>query len=204
MDNLTPKQKKLLDLLSDEIRTKGLPPSISEIASSLKLKSKNGVVKLLKALEAKGHIERSGKARGIEVLNSEGEPVSRGLVSIPLLGRITAGLPMLAEEQIEDWLNLPTSLVSGRKDVFLLKVQGLSMKDAGILDGDLVLVKQQHDSNPNDIVVALLHDEATVKRLIKKDNKFYLKAENKDYPNIYPKDEWSIQGKVIGVIRKMD
>ncbi len=204
MNELTPKQKQLLDLLTDEIRSKGLPPSISEIARGLRLKSKNAVAKLLRALEEKGFIKRSGKARGIEVLDPEGEPISRGLFSVPLLGRITAGLPMLAEEQIEDWLNLPASLIRGRKDVFLLKVQGMSMKDAGILNGDLVIVKQQKIADINDIVVALLDDEATVKRLVKKDSKFYLKAENKDYPNIYPEHEWSIQGKVIGVIRRME
>lgn len=204
MHNLSPKQQKLLDLLTEEIRTKGLPPSISEIATSLRLKSKNAVAKLLNTLEAKGYIRKSGKARGIEVLNPFGEPISRGLISVPLLGRITAGLPMLAEEQIEDWLNLPVSLIRGRKDAFLLKVQGMSMKDAGILNGDLVLVKQQKIAEVNDIIVALLEDEATVKRLVKKDNKFYLKAENKEYPNIYPEHEWSIQGKVIGVIRRME
>ena len=204
MEELTPKQKQLLDLLSDEIQKKGLPPSLSEIASGLKLKSKNAVAKLLRILEDKGYIRRSGKARGIEVLNPEGEPLSRGLMSIPIIGRVTAGLPMLAEEQIEDWLNLPASLIKGRKDVFLLKVQGYSMKDAGILDKDLVIVKQQKIAEINDIVVALLEDEATVKRLVKKDGRFYLKAENKEYPNIYPEHEWSIQGKVIGVIRRME
>jgi repressor LexA len=204
MNELTSKQKQLLDLLTDEIRTKGLPPSLSEIARSLKLKSKNGVAKLLRILEDKGYIRRSHKARGIEVLNPDGEPMGLGLISVPLIGRITAGLPMLAEEQIEDWLNLPASLIRGRKDVFLLKVQGLSMKDAGILNGDLVIVKQQKIAEVNDIVVALLEDEATVKRLVKTDNKFYLKAENKDYPNIYPEHEWSIQGKVIGVIRRLE
>jgi repressor LexA len=203
MEQLTPKQKQLLDHLTDEIRSSGLPPTISEIALSLKLKSKNAVAKLLNALEAKGYIKKSGKARGIEVLNEEGHAVSRGMFSVPLLGRITAGLPMLAEEQIEDWLNLPTSLVRGRKDVFLLKVHGMSMKDAGILDGDMVIVKQQKLAEVNDIVVALLEDEATVKRLVKKDNKYYLKAENKDYPNIFPEHDWSIQGKVIGVIRQL-
>jgi repressor LexA len=204
MNELTPKQKNLLDYLSDEIRSKGLPPSISEIALALRVKSKNAVSKLLKSLESKGYIKTTGKARGIEVLNPEGEPLGRGMMSIPLLGRITAGIPMLAEEQIEDWLNLPVSLIRGRKDVFLLKVQGMSMKDAGILNGDLVLVKQQKIADINDIVVALLEDEATVKRLVKKDNKFYLKAENKEYPNIYPEHEWSIQGKVVGVIRQIN
>lgn len=204
MQELTPKQKQLLDLLSDEIRTQGLPPSISEIAKGLKLKSKNAVSKLLKSLEEKGFIRRSSKARGIEVLNPEGEAMGLGMISLPVIGRVTAGLPMLAEEQIEDWLNLPSSLVRGRKDVFLLRVQGRSMKDAGILDGDLVIVKQQKLAEINEIVVALLDDEATVKRLVKKDNKFYLKAENKEYPNIYPEHEWSIQGKVIGVIRRLE
>jgi len=204
MEELTPKQKQLLDLLSHEIQQKGLPPSLSEIATALKLKSKNAVAKLLRILEDKSYIRRSGKARGIEVLNPEGEPLGRGLMSVPLIGRITAGMPMLAEEQIEDWLNLPASLIKGRKDVFLLRVQGMSMKDAGILDKDLVIVKQQKLADLNDIVVALLDDEATVKRLVKKDGRFYLKAENKEYPNIYPEHEWSIQGKVIGVIRRLE
>jgi repressor LexA len=204
MNELTPKQQQLLELLTDEIRTKGLPPSISEIAKGLKLKSKNAVAKLLRVLEDKGYIRRSSKARGIEVLNPEGDPIGLGLMSVPVIGRITAGLPMLAEEQIEDWLNLPVSLVRGRKDVFLLKVMGMSMKDAGILDKDLVIVKQQKIADINDIVVALLEDEATVKRLVKKDGRFYLKAENKEYPNIYPEHEWSIQGKVIGVIRRLE
>src|SRR5690606_38933641 len=118
-------------------------------------------------------------------------------ISLPLIGRVTAGLPMLAEEQIEDWLNLPASLVRGRKDVFLLRVMGMSMKDVGIMDKDLVIVKQQKIAEPNDIVVALLDDEATVKRLVKgkpgEGSAFYLKAENKEYPNIYPEHEWSIQ-----------
>ena len=106
MDELTPKQKQLLDLLTDEIREKGLPPSISEIAAGLKLKSKNAVAKLLRILEDKGYIRRSSKARGLEVLNQQGDPVGLGMISLPLLGRITAGLPMLAEEQIEDWARI--------------------------------------------------------------------------------------------------
>jgi repressor LexA len=204
MKDLTDRQQELLEYLKDQIQTAGLPPSVSEIAKALKLKSKNAVVKLLRVLEEKSLIKRSSKARGIEVLNQEGEPISRGLLSIPLLGRITAGVPMLAEEQIEDWLKLPVDLIKNRKDCFLLRVMGMSMKDAGILDKDLVLVKQQKIAEPGNIVVALLEDEATVKRLVKKNNKFFLKAENKDYPNIYPEHEWSIQGKVIGVIRNLE
>jgi repressor LexA len=204
MNKLTPKQHALLEYLSDQIRTAGLPPTVSEMAAALKLKSKNAVAKLLRILETKGYIRKSGKARGIEVLNPEGEPLSRGMMSLPLIGRVTAGMPMLAEEQIEDWMNVPTSLIKERKNVFILKVQGMSMKDAGILDGDLVLVKQQKVGEPGDIVVALIEDEATVKRLVKQNGKVFLKAENPAYPNIYPVHEWSIQGKVIGVIRKLE
>jgi repressor LexA len=204
MNELTPKQKNLLDYLKDQIQTNGLPPSMSEMATALKLKSKNAVSKLLKALVSKGFVRTTGKARGIEVLDKAGEPVGRGLMSVPVIGRVTAGLPMLAEEQIEDWLSLPVDLVRGKKDVFLLKVQGDSMKDAGILNGDLVLVRQQKIVEPGNIVVALLEDEATVKRLVKNNGRYYLKAENKAYSNIYPENEWSIQGKVIGLIRKME
>ncbi|MBI2607221.1 MAG: transcriptional repressor LexA [Candidatus Doudnabacteria bacterium] len=214
MKELNHKQKKLLEFITDEIQGRGLPPSVSEMAAYLKVKSKNAVAKMLNVLEDSGLIRRSGKARGVEVLTAQGSVVSRGLINLPIIGRITAGLPMLAEEQIEDWLNLPTSLIKGRKDVFLLRVQGMSMKDAGILEKDLVLVKQQKIAEPGDIVVALLEDEATVKRLVKstkggsasggKDTKFFLKAENKAYPNIYPEHEWSIQGKVIGVVRNLE
>src|SRR5262245_17858594 len=116
MNELTKKQQELLNHLRHEIQEKGLPPSISEIAKSLRVKSKNAVAKLLRILETKGYIRRSGKARGIEVLNPDGEPLGLGQISVPLLGRITAGLPMLAEEQIEDWLNLPTTLIRNRKD----------------------------------------------------------------------------------------
>ncbi|MGE5298195.1 MAG: transcriptional repressor LexA [Acidobacteriaceae bacterium] len=203
MDDLTDKQKNLLNYLTDEVQTNGLPPTVSEIGKALGLKSKNAVAKLLKCLEQKGFVKISGKARGIEVLNGEGEPICRGLVSVPLLGRITAGMPMLAEEQVEDWLNLPLTMAR-KKDTFLLKVQGMSMKDAGILDKDMVLVKMQNEAKPNDIVVALLHDEATVKRLVKNGNSYFLKAENEEYPNIYPREEWTIQGKVISVIRKLE
>ena len=123
---------------------------------------------------------------------------------MPLLGHIQAGSPHLAEEQIEEWINLPTSLIKGRRDVFLLKVRGDSMINAGIYEGDLVIVRPTRDVKNNDIVVALLHDEATVKRFIQIKNRAYLKAENPDHKNIYPKEEWMVQGKVVGVIRNLE
>lgn len=204
MQELTEKQQKLLSFIIAEIRDKSLPPSVSEMAGFLKVKSKNAVSKLLNQLEEKEYITTSGKARGINVLNTLGESIQKGLFSVPILGSIQAGLPTLAEENIEDWVNLPQTLIKNRRDVFLLRVRGDSMKNAGIFEGDLVIVKPTKDVKHGDIVVALLHDEATVKRLIKIQNRVYLKPENENYKNIYPQDEWTVQGKVVGVIRQLE
>lgn len=201
---ITSRQKELLQYIVRQVRDHNLPPSVSEMAEYLKVKSKNAVAKLLKSLEDNGYIKIDGRARGITVLDALGETLEKGMIRVPLLGRIQAGGPMLAEEQIEDWVNLPQTLVKGRRDVFLLKVRGESMINAGIYEGDLVIVRPTKEAKNNDIVVGLLHDEATVKRLIYVKNRAYLKAENPDFPNIYPKEEWSIQGKVVGVIRNLE
>jgi len=203
-NEITDRQKQLLSFIVQQIRDHKLPPSISEMATYLKVKSKNAVAKLLNALESEGFIKISGKARGIEVLNALGESLQKGLIRVPLLGHIQAGSPHLAEEQVEEWINLPSSLIKNRRDVFLLKVRGDSMVNAGIYEGDLVIVRPTKDVRNNEIVVALLHDEATVKRFIQIKNRAYLKAENPDYKNIYPKEEWMIQGKVVGVIRSLE
>lgn len=203
-EEITKRQKELLSFIVQQIRNHSLPPSISEMATFLKVKSKNAVAKLLDALEEDGFIKTSGKARGIEVLNSLGESLQKGLVAVPLLGHIQAGSPHLAEEHIEEWINLPQTLIKSRRDVFLLRVRGDSMVNAGIYEGDLVIVRPTKEVRNNDIVVALLHDEATVKRFIQIKNRAYLKAENPDYKNIYPKEEWMVQGKVVGVIRSLE
>jgi repressor LexA len=202
--SITDRQKELLKFIVREIRERNMPPSISEMAEFLEVKSKNAVAKLLNSLEDGGYIKTSGKARGITVLNSLTDSISKGLIRVPLLGSIQAGTPHLAEEYIEEWINLPQSLVKGRRDVFLLKVRGDSMINAGIHEGDLVIVRPTHEVKNNDIVVALLHDEATVKRFVQIKNRAYLKAENPDYQNIYPKEEWMVQGKVVGVIRNLE
>lgn len=202
--NITSRQRELLKFIIQQVRDHDLPPSISEMARHLKVKSKNAVAKLLDALEHQNLIKTSGKARGIEVLDSLGESLQKGLISVPLLGNIQAGVPMLAEEQVEEWINLPQTLIKNRRDVFLLKVRGNSMTGAGIYEGDLVIVRPTKDARNNDIVVALLHDEATVKRFVQIKNRAYLKAENPDYKNIYPKEEWMVQGKVVGVIRSLE
>lgn len=202
--NLSDKQEKLLNFIISEVREQNMPPSISEMADYLKVKSKNAVAKLLDQLEQKGYIRTNGKARGIQILNSIGRSIQKGMVAAPILGSIQAGLPTVAEQYIEDWINLPETLVKSRRDVFLLRVRGDSMKDAGILEGDLVIVKPTKDVKNKEIVVALLHDEVTVKRFIKIQNRAYLKPENENYKNIYPQEEWTVQGKVVGVIRNLD
>lgn len=202
--NITDRQKELLKFIVKQIREHNLPPSVSEMATFLKVKSKNAVAKLLDSLEDQGYIETDGRARGIRVLDSLGEMLEKGMVRVPLLGRIQAGSPHMAEEHVEEWVNLPQTLIKGRRDVFLLKVRGDSMINAGIYEGDLVIVRPTKEAKNNDIVVALLHDEATVKRFIQIKNRAYLKAENPEYKNIYPKEEWMIQGKVVGVIRNLE
>lgn len=202
--SITDRQKQLLHFIIRQVREYNLPPSISEMAEHLKVKSKNAVAKLLDALESEGYIRTSGKARGIEILKTLGESLEKGLISVPLVGNVQAGSPHLAEEQIEEWINLPTSLIRGRRDVFLLKVRGESMINAGIYEDDLVIVRPTKDVKHNDIVVALLHDEATVKRFIQIKNRSYLKAENPKFKDIYPKEEWMVQGKVVGVIRQLE
>lgn len=201
---ITDRQKELLQFIIKQVREYNLPPSVSEMATYLKVKSKNAVAKLLKSLEEQGYVRIDGRARGITVLDSIGEVLDKGLIRVPLLGRIQAGSTHWAEQQIEEWINLPQTLVKGRRDVFLLKVRGDSMTNAGIFDGDLVIVRPAREVRNNDIVVALLHDEATVKRFVQIKNRAYLKAENPDYKNIYPKEEWTVQGKVVGVIRNLE
>ncbi len=203
-EQLTDRQKELLQFIIKQVREYSLPPSISEMATHLKVKSKNAVAKLLNCLERDGYIKINGKARGIEVLKTLGESLNKGFISVPLLGSIQAGSPHLAEEHIEEWINLPQNLIKGRRDVFLLRVRGDSMINAGIFEGDLVIVRPTKEAKNNEIVVALLHDEATVKRFIQIKNRAYLKAENPSYKNIYPKEDWMIQGKVVGVIRNLE
>lgn len=202
--SITDRQKQLLQFIVKQIRDHSLPPSLSEMAEYLEVRSKNAVAKLLDGLVEGGYIETNGKARGIKVLNSLSDSLQSGLVRVPILGSIQAGSPHLAEEFVEEWVNLPQTLIKGRRDVFLLRVRGDSMINAGIHEGDLVIVRPTREAKNNDIVVALLHDEATVKRFVQIKNRAYLKAENPDYANIYPKEEWMIQGKVVGVIRNLE
>lgn len=204
MDNLNSRQSKLLNFIKYTLSDRGFPPTISEMAKAVGVKSKNAVVKMLRKLELLRLIERDSTARGVRILNPEGDFLGSNEFSAPLVGTVPAGTPILAEENVETWVNLPNTLVKQRKDVFLLKVRGESMKDAGILDGDLVIVSPRREVSSRDIVVGMIEGEATVKRYIEIEGRKYLKAENPKYKNIYPSTEWTIAGKVVGVIRQME
>jgi len=201
---LTSSQKKLLDFLKDFIRKKGFPPTLREIASHFGLKGPKAPQKTLSILERKGYIKKvPGESRAIEVLGSL--QALGQTISLPIVGRVRAGEPILALENIEGYINFDRSMVSS-EDVFLLRVQGDSMIEAHIQDGDFALVKPQRDADNGEIVVALIEDEATIKRIFKKRDLIRLEPANpKMEPIVVRKGEKkvAIVGKVIGIFRKL-
>jgi repressor LexA len=196
------KQKRILDFIKDEIRAKGYPPSVREICDAVGLKSTSTVHGYLERLEKKGYIRRDPtKPRAIEILDDTSYISQKELVNVPVVGRVTAGQPILAVENIEDTFPLPVERLHN-SDVFMLSIKGESMLGAGIFDGDYVIVKQQSTAKNGDIIVALIEDEATVKTFYKEADHFRLQPENPAMDPILTK-EVSILGKVIGVIRFM-
>lgn len=203
MKKITQRQQTTLDIITSSIREKGYPPTLKELAAALGVSSRNSAVKHLAALTKKKYIVwENNKARGIRLLEKAGGLGAEQEVRLPLVGAVTAGVPMLAEENIERYISVPHSLVRSHNRHFLLKVQGESMKDAGILNKDLVIVRSQATANPGDVVVALIESEATVKRLAEKKGQRFLKAENPDFADIYPVGEWSVQGRVVALLRE--
>jgi len=198
---LTARQKQILAYIKDMLRTKGYPPSVREIGTAVGLRSSSTVHSHLTKLEEIGFLRRDPtKPRALEVLG-DASWRQENFVPVPLVGRVTAGQPILAIENIEETYPLPTSLIGNDEDVFMLTVQGSSMMNAGILDGDYVLVRKQNSANNNDIVVALInHEEATVKRFFKEKDRIRLQPENDSMSPIYSRHV-SILGKVIGVFR---
>lgn len=197
---LTPRQKEIYDFLLGTIREKGYAPSIPEIGRRFQIASTNGVSDHLKALEKKGYIRRIGK-RAIQVLSALGEPVLTAVRDIPILGRVPAGKPFFSEENWEGLLTIPNDMGSGK--LFALRVKGDSMIDAGIMDGDRVIVKQQGTAENGEIVCAVIEGEATLKRFYKESGVITLKAENEKYaPITVSEGEFRIAGRVIGLLRK--
>ena len=190
-------QQRILDFIKSEIEDKGYPPSVREICAAVGLRSTSTVHAHLNHLEAQGLIRRdSTKPRALEVLDGSH---ARGR-SVPLVGRVTAGMPILAVENIEDYLMLPQNLL-GKDDIFCLRVQGDSMIEAGILDGDIVVLRQQDSAENGDIVVALVEDEATLKRIFYEEGRVRLQPENSAMKPIYV-DRAAVLGKLLALIRQ--
>lgn len=202
-EDLSQNQIKILNFIKSQIQKQGYPPSVREICKGVNLKSTSTVHRHLERLETKGYIRKDPtKPRAIEVLDKSDDnsfPVKK-TVDIPIIGSVTAGEPILAFEHIEDTFPVPIELAE-RGPLFMLKVQGESMINAGILSGDYVIVKQQNDAINGDIVVALLDDEATVKRFFKEKDCIRLQPENDAMSPILVKDA-IILGKVIGLYRR--
>lgn len=191
---LSKKEKEILEYIIDRAES-GVPPSVREICAALGYKSTSTAHKYLTLLEEKGYLEKqSGKNRSIKL---RGE----GFVQVPLLGTVAAGQPILAMEQIEDYIPIKTNYSS--KDLFALRVKGESMVEAGILNGDIIIARQMPSAMDGEIVVALIEDEATVKRFFKEKNRFRLQPENSTMEPIYT-DHVKILGKVISVFRSYE
>lgn len=204
IDDLSSKQLEILEFIKKELNAKGYPPSVREIGEAVKLKSTSTVHGHLERLEKKGFIRRDPtKPRAIEILDGSSFLYSKKeMVELPVIGKVTAGQPILAQENIEDVFPVPVDFIGNDNTSFMLVVKGDSMINAGILSGDYVIVRQQSYANNGDIVVALIDDEATVKRFFKEKNFFRLQPENQFYEPIIV-NELSILGKVTGVLRKI-
>ncbi len=189
---LTEKQLKVYNLLV-KMLSKGVPPSVREICAGTGIKSTSTVHAILGALEENGYIERDARnSRSIRIAGAAQTS------QVPLIGRVTAGQPILAVEEIEDYIPYDAG---GREGLFALRVVGLSMKDIGILDGDIVIADKDAVARPGDIIIGMDGDEATVKRLVVKDGQIIFMPENPDFDPIYPENP-SVLGKVVGSYRR--
>lgn len=199
-EKLTPQQEKILLYIKETILKKGYPPTVREIGAEIGLKSPATVHTHLSALEDKGYIRRDpSKPRAIEVIDDDFNLSRREFSNIPIVGRVAAGAPLLAEENITDYFPIPVDYLPN-DPVFMLIVKGDSMINAGIFDGDKVIVRQTNTASNGDMVVALIEDSATVKTFYKEGGHFRLQPENDDYDPIIV-DEVKILGEVIGVFR---
>ena len=197
---LSNKQQEILDYIKQEILKRGYPPAVREICEAVDLKSTSSVHSHLSTLEKKGYIRRDPtKPRAIEVCDDSFNNVRTDTVSIPVVGQVAAGQPILAEQNIENYFPIPLEYVP-QKDAFILKVKGDSMINIGIFNGDQILVESTQDVKNGDIVVALIEDSATVKRFFRENGHIRLQPENDTMDPIIVND-CSILGKVFGVYR---
>ncbi|SMG25466.1 transcriptional repressor LexA [Paraburkholderia susongensis] len=216
MTKLTARQQQVFDLIRRAIERTGFPPTRAEIAAELGFSSANSAEEHLRALARKGVIElAAGASRGIRLLSGQAQGLDdaphqftlphAGLMqlSLPLIGRVAAGSPILAQEHISQHYACDPALFSSKPD-YLLKVRGLSMRDAGIFDGDLLAVQKRSEAKDGQIIIARLGDDVTVKRLKRRSNGIELIAENPDYENIFVETgsaDFALEGIAVGLIR---
>lgn len=197
---ISSKQREILEYIKQEILNKGYPPAVREICEAVHLKSTSSVHSHLETLEKNGYIRRDPtKPRAIEIIDDNFNLTRREVVNVPIIGQVAAGQPLLAVENIENYFPIPTEFMPNA-ETFMLKVKGDSMINAGIFNGDKILVQKQSDAQNRDIVVALVDDSATVKTFYKEDGHFRLQPENDTMDPIIV-NECSILGKVFGIMR---
>ena len=204
-DMLTPRQRQILDYIRECVKTKGYPPAVREIGQAVGLSSSASVHNHLHKLEEYGFLQRDpSKPRALELTHDNYEWKNKTVVPVPLVGRVTAGMPILAVENIEETYPIPLDLLGCDEDVFMLSVTGDSMIKAGILDHDYIVVRKQNFANNGDIVVALIDgEETTVKRYFRELRCVRLQPENDAYKPIVGGDNIQVIGKVIAVFRMM-
>lgn len=199
---ITEKQRQILEFVKQEILHKGYPPAVREICEAVNLKSTSSVHAHLETLERNGYIRRDpSKTRAIEIVDENFNLERREVVNLPIIGTVAAGMPILAEQNIENYFPVPSEYVPNQ-ECFMLKVKGDSMINAGIFNGDSVLVQSQPTAENGDMVVALVEDSATVKTFYKENGHYRLQPENDNMDPIIV-SEVSILGKVFGVLRIM-
>lgn len=199
---LTPHQRTALNYIREFQKKRGYSPSLADLAIAFGVRSKNAIAKVVNALVNQGFLEKDPKGR-IKILELQQErDESIGALSLPLFGPIPAGFAAPVEEQAEETISLDSYLVRDKSSTFLLRVKGDSMMQAGIHDGDLVIVERGREPKVFDIVVGVLDGQYTLKRLKKDKGKFYLQAENPAYPDLYALEELQVAGVVRGVLRR--
>lgn len=200
---LTPRQSELLEFIEQYQWEHGASPTLREMREHFGVSSDNGILKHLKALEEKGYLQKSETPRGIKRLDTIKQKMEMvaNVLEVPLVGTVPAGGPVLAQENILGTFEIGRGLMKMDNGNFLLRVSGNSMIDAGIYEGDMVLVAPGKSPRSGDVVVALVDGQSTVKRYIEEGGGCYLKAENPDYSDIHPESELEIQGLVVGLIR---
>jgi len=215
MEELTERQREILAFIVKETESRGFPPTIREIGEEMDIRSTNGVNDHLKALERKGYLSRGEQqsrslvaTKRARLLLGLGTKKESGMVEVPLLGKVAAGAPLLAQEHVEDSVRIDSFLLGGQgREVFALRVKGNSMIEDGIFDGDYLFVRKTPQAQPGDIVVALIEDEATVKRYFPEGDRIRFQPANATMQPIYvSKSEFRstmILGQVVGVYRKL-